>query len=88
MLFDFSARTEVYFRKGVVASRPDHFKRSLRFKGFLNFAICDSASDVMQKNQDSSSLFEDKNIIPHTPMGLLSWFKGSKMNVELQILEC
>ena len=48
MLFDFSARTEVYFRKGVVASRPDHFKRSLRFKGFLNLAISDSVNDVMQ----------------------------------------
>jgi len=29
----------VYFRKGVVASRPDHFRRSLRFKGFLKYII-------------------------------------------------
>ena len=63
MLFDFSARTEVYFSKGVVASRPDHFKRSLRFKGFLNLAISDSVNDVMQ-NQDSNSLFEDKTKYP------------------------
>ena len=63
MLFDFSARTEVYFRKGVVASRPDHFKRSLRFKGFLNLAISDSVNDVIQ-NQDSNSLFEDKTKYP------------------------
>ena len=74
MLFDFSARTEVYFRKGVVASRPDHFKRSLRFKGFLNLAISDSVNDVMQ-NQDSSSLFEDKT---KYPIPLWGCYRGSK----------
>ena len=74
MLFDFSARTEVYFRKGVVASRPDHFKRSLRFKGFLNLAISDSVNDVMQ-NQDSSSLFEDKT---KYPIPLWVCYRGSK----------
>ena len=58
-----SARTEVYFRKGVVASRPDHFKRFLRFKEFLNLAISDSVNEVMQ-NQNSSSLFEDKTKYP------------------------
>ena len=63
MRCDSSARTEGYFRKGVVASRPDHFKRSLRFKGFLNLAMSDSVNDVMQ-DQDSSSLFEDKTKYP------------------------
>ena len=74
MLFDFSARTEVYFRKGVVASRSDHFKRSLRFKGFLNLAISDSVNDVMQ-NQDSSSLFEDKT---KYPIPLWGCYRGPK----------
>ena len=74
MLFDFSARTEVYFRKGVVASRPDHFKRSLRFKGFLNLAISDSVNDVIQ-NQDSSSLFEDKT---KYPIPLWGCYRGLK----------
>ena len=59
----FSAQTELYFGKGVVASRPDHFKRSLRFKGFLNLAISDSVNDALQ-NQDSSSLFENKRKYP------------------------
>ena len=63
MRCDSSARTEVYFRKGVVASRPDHFKRFLRFKEFLNLAISDSVNEVMQ-NQNSSSLFEDKAKYP------------------------
>ena len=52
----------------MVASRPDHFKRSLRFKGFFNLAISDSVNDVMQ-NQDSSSLFEDKKNTPY-PYGV------------------
>ena len=63
MRCDSSARTEVYFRKGVVASRPDYFKRSLHFKGFLNLAISDSVNDALQ-NQDSSSLFENKRKYP------------------------
>ena len=69
-----SPQTKVYFRKGVVANRPDHFKRFLRFKGFLNLAISDSVNDVMQ-NQDSSSLFEDKTkyTIP-----LWGCYRGSK----------
>ena len=69
-----SPRTEVYFRKGLVASRPDHFKRSLRFNGFLNLAISDSVNDVMQ-NQDSSSLFEDKT---KYPIPLWGCYRGSK----------
>ena len=53
----------------MVASRPDHFKRSLRFKGFLNLAISDSVNDVMQ-NQDSSSLFEEKRQNTPYPYGV------------------
>ena len=74
MRCDSSARTEVYFRKGVVASRPDHFKTSLRFKGFLNLAISDSVNDVMQ-DQDSSSLLEDRT---KSPIPLWSCHRGSK----------
>ena len=64
----------MYFRKGVVASRPDHFKTSLRFKGFLNLAISDSVNDVMQ-DQDSSSLLEDKT---KYPIPLWGCHRGSK----------
>ena len=74
MCCDSSARTEVYFRKGVVASRPDHFKTSLRFKGFLNLAISDTVNDVMQ-DQDSSSLLEDKT---KYPIPLWGCHRGSK----------
>ena len=74
MRCDSSPWTEVCLRKGVVASRPDHFKRSLRFKGFLNLAISDSVNDVMQ-NQDSSSLLEDKT---KYPIPLWVCYRGSK----------
>ena len=74
MRCDSSVRTEVYFRKGVVASRPDHVKRSLRFKGFLNLAISDSVNDALQ-NQDSSSLFENKR---KYPIPLWGCYRGLK----------
>ena len=69
-----------------MASRPDHFKRFLRFQEFLNLAISDSVNEVMQ-NQNSSSLFEDKNKIPHTPMGLLSWCKRFMVKADVLIVE-
>ena len=85
MLFDFSARTEVYFRKGVVASRPDHFKRSLRFKGFLNLAISDSVNDGC-KIKIAVLCLKIKQI-PHTPMGLLSWFKRFRVKADVLTVE-
>ena len=69
-----------------MASRPDHFKRFLHFKVFLNFAISDLANDVMKIKITVSVRRQNK--IPHTPMGLLSLLKGSKVKVEFVILEC
>ena len=69
----------------MVASRPDHFKRSLRFKGFLNLAISDSVNDVIQISIAVLCLKTKK--IPHTPMGLLSWFKRFIVKADILIVE-